>query len=243
MIPLNIILADDHEDSLEVLKIFVEQHPDFKVVDTCNNGEELVEKVAKHKPDLVIADIKMPKLDGIEAMKKSMQFRHDLKFIFVSGYDDFAVEAFNISAVDYVVKPLEMARLYAALEKAKFIVNLNEKEIKGSKGSTKKLPFKFNGDMYYVPFKDIFFIEKIGKKCLIHTKEKTFATYERLSDLYQLLDDSFYLAHRSNIINMDNVFCIKQKYETYLAYFQNFNKYAHISRLKIKEARELISHN
>lgn len=238
MIPLKVVLAEDHEESLEILDFFINNHPDFKVVDSCKNGEELVRKVARHKPDIVVADIKMPELNGVEAIKKSLQFHPELKFIFVTGYDDFAVEAFNISAVDYVVKPLEMSRLYSALEKAKSTIMLSKTR---SIGNDKKLPFKFNGDTYYVPFSNIFFIEKVGKKCFIYTKEKTFETYTNLMDLYELLDDSFYLAHRSNIINLHHVFCIKQKNETYLVYFLHFDKHAHISKLKIKEVRKLIS--
>ncbi|OLN22163.1 DNA-binding response regulator [Domibacillus antri] len=240
MIPLKILLADDHEDSLKTLENLAAKHPEFEVVSTCRNGEELVEQAAVYKPDIVITDIKMPKLNGVDAIKKCMQFHPDLKFFFVSGYGDFAVEAFNISAVDYVVKPLEKSRFYAALEKAKWAVLRNEKKLFCQKHGKKKLPLKFNGALYYVPFNDILFIEKLGKKCFVYTKEKTFETYEKISDLFELLDDSFYLSHRSNIINLNNIFYIKPKNETYLAYFLGFSKHAHISKLKIKEVHEKI---
>jgi len=94
--------------------------------------------------------------------------------------------------------------------------------------------------MFFIPYDDIFFIEKTGKKCLIHTKEGTFETYERISVLARLLDKSFFLSHRSNIVNLDNILYIKPKNETFLAYFRNFDKHAHISKLKIKEIETLL---
>jgi two-component system LytT family response regulator len=237
LIPFKVLLADDHQDSLEVVEAFIKEHPNFEVIATCNDGEELVSKIAIYKPDIVITDVKMPKLNGVEAIKKAMQFNEKLKVIFVTGYDEFAVEAFNMEAVDYIVKPVELPRLYAALEKTQIDSRL---KVLTTMNSRKKLPFKFNGSMFFIPYDDIFFIEKTGKKCLIHTKEGTFETYERISILAQLLDESFFLSHRSNIVNLDNILYIKPKNETFLAYFRNFDKHAHISKLKIKEIETLL---
>ena len=235
--PFKVLLADDHQDSLEVVEAFIREHPNFEVIATCNDGEELVSKIAIFKPDIVITDVKMPKLNGVEAIKKAMQFHEKLKVIFVTGYDEFAVEAFNLEAVDYIVKPVELTRLYAALEKAQ---TDNRLKVLTTMNSRRKLPFKFNGSMFFIPYDDIFFIEKTGKKCLIHTKEGTFETYERISVLARLLDKSFFLSHRSNIVNLDNILYIKPKNETFLAYFRNFDKHAHISKLKIKEIETLL---
>ncbi|MDX1805825.1 MAG: LytTR family DNA-binding domain-containing protein [Paenisporosarcina sp.] len=237
MTPFKVLLADDHQDSLEVVEAYIKEHPNFEVIATCNDGEELVSKIATYKPDIVITDVIMPKLNGVEAIKKAMQFHEKLKFIFVTGYDEFAVEAFNLEAVDYIVKPVELPRLYAALEKAQ---TDNRLTVLTTTNSRKKLPFKFNGSMFFIPYDDIFFIEKAGKKCLIHTKEGTFETYERISVLARLLDKSFFLSHRSNIVNLDNILYIKPKNETFLAYFRNFDKHAHISKLKIKEIETLL---
>jgi two-component system LytT family response regulator len=237
LIPFKVLLADDHQDSLEVVEAYIKEHPNFEVIATCNDGEELVSKIAIFKPDIVITDVKMPKLNGVEAIKKAMQFNENVKVIFVTGFDEFAVEAFNLEAVDYIVKPVELPRLYAALEKTQ---TDNRLKVLTTMNSRKKLPFKFNGSMFFIPYDDIFFIEKAGKKCLIHTKEGTFETYERISVLARLLDKSFFLSHRSNIVNLDNILYIKPKNETFLAYFRNFDKHAHISKLKIKEIETLL---
>lgn len=87
---------------------------------------------------------------------------------------------------------------------------------------------------------DIYFIEKQGKKCLIHLKEKVFETNESINELYKKLNQTFFLSHRSNIINLRKLSHITPNNETYLAHFEGFNNHAHISKLKIKEVNEKI---
>jgi two-component system LytT family response regulator len=237
--PINVIIVDDNQDSLEILKFFVNQIKDFRIVDTCKNGEQLIDSVMKYKADLVIADINMPQKSGLEAIKECLEFTADLKFIFVTGYNEFAVEAFAISAVDYIVKPIEKIRIFKALERAKTIIN-NERTELGDTG-IKRLSVRSNSSFYYIPFQDIIFIEKSGKKCIIYTNTQTIETYENISDIFEQLDQNFYRTHRSYIVNLRMLSHITPKNETYFAYFTNHEKYAHISKLKINEVQELLA--
>lgn len=232
------VLADNHADSLEIIETFVQRHPGFEIVGKCSDGEELINLVVRNKPDLVITDIKMPKVDGMEAIKKCRQFDTNVNFIIVTSFDDYAVEAFNVAAIDYILKPYSMARFYVALEKAINMITKNNP--KKSMNSRNKLKIKSNGSMYFIPLEDIYFIEKQGKKCLIHGKEKTYETTESINELYKKLNQSFYLSHRSNIINLKKVSHITPSNETYLAHFEGFHHHAHISKLKIKEINEKI---
>ncbi|WP_223664106.1 LytR/AlgR family response regulator transcription factor [Pseudobacillus badius] len=235
MTPIRTIIVDDHPDSLEILSFFVSQNPSFQVVAHCENGEDLIRQVMLTKPDLVIADINLPKLNGVDAIKKCISFQPHLKFIFVTGYEDFAVEAFNISAVDYIVKPVEMTRIYQALEKAEHVIRGALHTEKSPIRQSKTLCVKSEGSFYYIKQADVYFIEKAGKKCFIHTKNKTYEVYENIANILQTLGDQFYLSHRSNIINLEAVSHVTQKNETYLAFFPEYSKHAHISKLKIRE--------
>ncbi len=232
------VLADDHPDSLEIIETIIKRHQRFQIVATCTDGEELINQVIKCKPDLVITDIKMPKLNGIEVIKKCRQFDYNVNFIFVTGFDDFAVEAFNVAAIDYIVKPFNMDRFFAALEKA--IEMIQHKQQLKSKRFRSKLKIKSSGSIYYIPMEDIYFIEKQGKKCLIHGKNKMYETNESINVLYQKLNDTFYLSHRSYIINLKKILHISSSNETYLAHFEGIPNHAHISKLKIKEIKEKI---
>jgi two-component system, LytTR family, response regulator len=226
MKPIELIIADDNQQSRTILRRFIEMNNNFKIVEEAKDGIELVDKILSKKPKLVLVDINMPKLDGLKAIKACLQSDPSLQFIFITGYDEFAVEAFSMSALDYIVKPVEVERLYAALEKMKMIEIDNKERIK-------RLPIKYRKSTYYIPLNEILFIEKQGRKSIVHTKEKMVETYETLGHLSESLDDSFFQSHRSNIINLKEVAEIKSSGETYLVYFSDYSKPAYISKQKL----------
>lgn len=234
------IVAEDHSDSLEIIAAFVERHPSFDIIATCTDGEDLVNQVITKSPDLIIADINMPKLNGMNAVKKCKKVKPDVKIVFLTGYDDYAVEAFEESAIDYIVKPIDGVRLFEALEKVKSsLVHYIEQKIDCN---TKKLKIKNNGVIHLIPMDEIYLIEKQGKKCIIYLRDKIFETNENLMDLKRRLDNKFFMAHRSNIINLNKISHIVQDYETFLGYFDGLEKVAHISKLKIRELEDKVTH-
>lgn len=243
MYQIKTILAEDHSDSLEIIEAFIERHPNFDVIATCTTGEDLIIQVIKHKPDLVIVDINMPKLNGMDAVKKCKKIKPDIKVIFLTGYDEFAVEAFAESAVDYIVKPIDGVRLYEALEKVSS--SLCQSIEQKLDNSSRKLKIKNNGVLYLISMDDIYFIEKQGKKCIIHLKNRTIESNEILIDLLNRLDNNFFVSHRSYIVNLNKISYIVQNYETFLAYFEGLEKKkaAHISKLKIKELEDKVANN
>lgn len=232
---IRVIIVDDNEDSLEILQYFLAQLSDFEVVGTCKNGDELIDEVMKSKPDLLLADINMPKKNGVLAIKECLEFYSKLKFIFITGYDEYSVEAFEIAATDYIVKPIEKHRLYKALEKAKKAIMYERNN--SNRVQIKMLPIKNQNGTSYIPQNEIYFVEKDGKKCLVYTKDKIFETSENISKLTEKLEPYFYSAHRSYIINLKLVVYIVPQNETYLAYFSDFNRQASISKLKINEVK------
>ncbi|QPC46475.1 LytR/AlgR family response regulator transcription factor [Mangrovibacillus cuniculi] len=238
MDPITIIIAEDDEASEEILSLFIDQLEEFIVLDTARSGDELVEKVMNRKPDLVFADINLPQMNGMEAVKKSLTFHSDLKVVFITGYDQYAVEAFEIAAVDYIVKPIEKFRVYQALEKVKKEIVYMRTTIESTSSMNKmdsRLSVKFKGIVSYISFEDIIFIEKNGKKSIIYTEFEQYETYENLSVIVKQLDERFFPCHRSYIINVDYISQIKPKNETYLVYFNKIDHYAHASKLKIKD--------
>lgn len=237
---IKVMLADDKEESLEILRLFLESLSTFKVVGVCNDGEELVAEIMIKKPDLLLVDINMPMKSGMSAVKECLSFYPDLKFIFISGYEQYALEAFEMSAIDYIVKPIEKARLYKGLEKARNIIQYEQNQMQKTKTNLKirNLPIKDHTGTLYVPQQEIFYIEKSGKKCFIYTQKKVYETNENISKLLERLDDLFFPAHRSNIINLKRISHIIPQNETFVVYFHDFDKTASISKLKINEIKE-----
>jgi two-component system, LytTR family, response regulator len=234
------LLVDDHEDSLEILQFFMESIPGIQIIGTCRNGDELLDDVMRMKPDLVLTDINMPKKNGMNAIQECLTFDPHLKFIFITGYDEYAIEAFRINAVDYIVKPVEKGRLYQAIERAKKVISLEQSQSNPipTKPSVKKLQIRDRSCTRYIPLDDIYFFEKIGKKSFIYTKHEIYETTEPLGNLVKRLDETFFQTHRSYIIHLDKISLITPQFETFTAFFHDYDKQASISKLKINEVRE-----
>lgn len=239
---LKVIIADDNEDSLFILSEFIKEFPECNLVGAVSDGEKLIELVNDKVPDIVVLDINMPKVNGVEAIKLCINNHPNLKFIFVTAYEQYAVEAFSISATDYIVKPLDKGRLYDALERAKAQL-INVTEINNEKQSLKRLLVRFKKSIYIVQTDQIIFIEKIGRKILIHTQNRIYETYDTLANLAHRLGVEFVLSHRSYIINLEKVDKITTSGETYLVYFHHYDKAAHLAKQKINEIQKMLIGN
>ncbi|WP_424767429.1 LytR/AlgR family response regulator transcription factor [Paenibacillus sp. sgz302251] len=234
-----VIVVDDNEDSLNIIQFYIEQLPDFLIVDKCKNGEELIDSIMANEPDVVLLDINMPKLNGMDAIRSCLKIKSDLLFIFITSYDEYAVQAFELSAVDYIVKPIEKMRLYTALEKVKKIRSSAQRQVQQRNDKLQRIYIKDNSDYYYIPLQDIIMIEKVGGKCEIYTQDKKYTTTENIGDVSKHLpEDLFFLSHRSYIVNLSKITHISANNQTYLAYFSNIEKHAHISKLKFDELQK-----
>lgn len=238
---LNVIIADDDEPSRTILNAFVQSFPEYKVVSEASNAGELIQSVITDKPDIVLVDIHMPGINGVEAVKSCKEISPSIQAIFTTAYDDFSGEAFKVPAADYIMKPIERTRLFTALEKAKKSLQLY-KSLKNptQKEQAAKLTIKSSNTLFYLVTEDILFAEKAGRKTIVHTRNETFEVTESLNDLEEALDIPFFMTHRSYLVNLKKISRINASGETYLAFFQNSEKAAHISKLKINEVQSLI---
>ncbi|MFC0187384.1 LytR/AlgR family response regulator transcription factor [Fictibacillus aquaticus] len=238
MKPYKILIADDDRPSREVLKQFIKPLPQFDVCGEASNGDELINQSAVHQPDLILMDICMPLINGINAIKEIIKFSPHVKFIIITGHEKFAVEAFNLSALDYIVKPVERARLFTALQKAaaQFDYMNREKE----RVSAKKLLMKNKGSVSFIAYDDIVFVEKSERKAHIHTLSQVYETTDTLDTLARKLDERFLSAHRSFIINIDWIENITPVDETFKVSFRNYSETAHISKHKISSIQKAI---
>ncbi|WP_374717567.1 LytR/AlgR family response regulator transcription factor [Neobacillus sp.] len=243
MYPIKVVLVDDDQDSLKILQDFMKEIPYVQVVGLGSNGEELIDEVMMKKPDLIITDIRMPKKNGLQAIKDSVSIYPNLKFIFISAFDDYAVEAFEVAAIDYLVKPVEKVRFLQALEKAKNRIECERALVEDDTAMPTMdiLSIKDSTSIRFIPQEDIFFIEKIGKKCLVHTKRGLYETNQTLGNLMPRLNSDFFQGHRSYIINLRKISRISPHHETYIVSFQGYDREANISKLKISEVKEKIS--
>lgn len=228
-----VLIAEDKPEFRKLMrKLIPLVHSSFEVVEEAVDGEDFIDKVFTVQPDLIFLDIDMPKKSGIEAVTEIIKVKPDLKFVFTTAYDHFALEAFGLKAMDYIVKPIKKERLYDVLETAHKI--LYNQTTQNQLARSKRIPIKSSGSQYFVPLEEIIFIEKQDRKTVIHLINEQISTNDTLEDLQSYLDDRFYQSHRSFIINLTMVYKIRPSGQSYMVSFDNYEHAAQISKNYIK---------
>ena len=190
---MRVLISEDDAASRKLLKHLILLLPNYQIVGEAENGEELIQGVMKEKPDIALVDIGLPLLSGMEAVKTCKKILPSLQVIFITGHDQYALEAFDVNAIDYIMKPIERSRLYGALERAASMAVQNQ-----SQGSFKKdLMIKQHNQMIFVPLDEVLFIERAERKAVIHTHQKKYEMNEALTNLESILDSRFIASHRS----------------------------------------------
>jgi two-component system, LytTR family, response regulator len=228
---LSVIIADNHSHSMEIIAKYTNQFPGITIIDYAYDSEELVSKTIIQKPDIVIVDISMPNNNGFAAIEECLQEHPTLKVIFVTANKEYAVSAFDIGAIDYIIKPVKINRLFRALEEAKHVIN--EHLIPNRTGNFKRLYVRQGANHHYIPKEEILYFEKSQYKVLIHTSHEIFETHETLDYYMDKLDSYFYRSHRSFIINLTMLVSIKPSGNTFLAYFQHYDTPAFIAKAQL----------
>lgn len=239
---MKVIIAEDDKASRKLLRHFIEALPNYKIIGEATNGEELIRLVMNEKPNLALVDIEMPLLNGMEAIKSCKKLLPTLEVIFTTGHDDYALAAFDVSAVDYIVKPIDRDRLYSALERVEKSLNINEKTIENDQSKKDKdIIIKKNNQITFLPQEEIIFIEKSDRKTFIHTNDHKYQTNEPLSYYENILDDRFMVAHRSFIINLEKLSKVETVGQMYKAHFKSYDEKAKVSKQKLMELQQLKS--
>ncbi|RFU70798.1 DNA-binding response regulator [Peribacillus saganii] len=232
---MKVLIAEDDSSTRKFLKHFIERLPNFDIVGEACNGEDLISSIVTSRPDIVLVDIGMPLLNGMDAIKSCVNLFPMLQVIFITGSDDYALEAFNVKAVDYILKPVEGVRLYTALERA---AQNHDQALNKKTAPKKDLMIKLNQSIIFIPQEEILFIERLERKSVIHTKVRQYETNDSLGHLGSLLDSRFLACHRSYIINMEKLEMVEASGQSYKAHFKNYEKTAKISKNKLVELQQ-----
>jgi len=201
------VIVDDEALARGVLHEFLAAHVDVEIVAECGNGFEAVKVVTEMRPDLLLLDIQMPKLDGFEVLEL---IGGDVTVIFVTAYDQYAIRAFEVHAVDYLLKPFSAERLAEALDRARARIAAKEKVPEGlvSAGRARHTPLeriliRDRADVHVIPVDKIDYLESQDDYVSVKTAGKTFLKEQTLAELEMLLDkDVFVRIHRRYILNI-----------------------------------------
>ncbi|WP_204166737.1 LytTR family DNA-binding domain-containing protein [Bacillus sp. CGMCC 1.16541] len=225
-------LVDDQKYDLEKLHVTVSQLPHVDIVFSTNDAEEAYEQIKKNDIDLLITDIEMPRLSGYELADFINSYALDIKVIFVTGHSGFAVHAFELDVLDYIMKPYSRDRLLKGI--ARFEQKKEKKE------DHDKLMLKQKTEMQILNKKDIVFIERTGRSTTIVTTNGEYSTYQSLSELEPEFQARHFLrSHRAFIINIHYVknFSLYTKH-SYSITFQQTNKTALITKANLDKLQK-----
>jgi two-component system LytT family response regulator len=198
----SVIIVDDEEPASKLLRNYLAGFPSMLLMAEGRNGVEAISLINTLRPDLVFLDIQMPGKNGFEVVE---ELEHLPKIIFTTAYDEYALQAFNVNATDYLLKPYTLVRFRQALEKAlDKPVGINyqkQKEIKSQPSYPEQILVNKGNRLISASVKDILWLEAEGDYTKIHTSKETFLSNKGISELEQLLNTGLFIrVHRSAIV-------------------------------------------
>ncbi len=230
--PLTTIIVDDEPLARKGLAVRLQAHKDINIIAQCSNGREAVEAVRAYQPDLIFLDIQMPGLTGFEVVEAIIEQGLSLpRVVFVTAFDQYAMQAFEVHAQDYLLKPADEQRLAQTLDKIrqsihsevnalhkstllrlvsdvtgndceKILQELENNQPVSMSSYSDVLAIKDAGEVSRVPVKDILWIDAAGDYMCVHTQDNTHILRKTMKQLEEILDPRRFLrSHRSTIVN------------------------------------------
>jgi len=203
MSKINCVIVDDEPVAREILASFVAKTPNLKLVKCCKNAMEAFEILNQQKIDLFFLDINMPDVSGLSLAKS---INKNSKIIFTTAYREYAVDGFDLQAVDYLLKPISFDRFLQAINKFfETTIVLNSK-FKNEEVSTKNdfIFVRSERKMVKIVFDEILYVESLSDYIKIYLQDKIIVTRETISNIEtKLPNKSFLRIHRSYIINLN----------------------------------------
>ncbi len=254
--PINTIIVDDEKPAREELAFLLKAFPEINVIGQGKNGVEAVALIKEHSPDLVFLDVQMPGLDGFGVLKKIVERKMKMPHVvFATAFDQYAVQAFDVNAVDYVLKPFDKARIAKAIQRARKMLDNQTstterlEQLVSQLGAAKSTPQKVKvlvqsqQRLLLVNGEDIIFATTDGSAIVVVTREvEGSSNYRTLEELNETLDsESFWRPHRSFLVNTQHIKEVVPWFNSTFILKMNDKKSTEVpvSRVQAKRLREL----
>jgi two-component system LytT family response regulator len=209
--PVTVLIVDDEAPARAIVREYLSDYPQFVVTAECANGYEAVKAVGEHRPDLIFLDIQMPKLDGFEVLDL---LETKPQVVFVTAYDEYAIRAFEVHAIDYLLKPFTAARFAEVVAHAEEMVRRQAGESRESVNSAtssirkplQRIAFRDGAIIGVVPVQRIDYIEAQDDYIHVWSRGQRHVKQQTLGELEALLDAArFIRVHRSYIVNLESL--------------------------------------
>lgn len=257
---INTVIVDDERPARDELAFLLKSFADVNLVAQGKNGLEALSLIKEHDPDLVFLDVQMPGLDGFGVIKKLFERKQRLpQIVFATAYDNYAIQAFDVNAVDYVLKPFDKARIGKAIQRVKKMVEaqtspVERLEVLMSQLALPQIPAKAvlpakllirsQARMFLVDAADLIYASIQDGTITIFTKEfEGVSNYRTIEELAAAVDsDRFWRAHRSYLVNINHIKEVVPWFKSSYMLKMNDKRASEIpvSRAQTKRLRELL---
>ena len=211
------LVVDDEPLARERLRSLLEAEEDVEVIGECRDGNEALEAIRQRSPDLVFLDVQIPERDGFEVLE-AIGPENAPAIVFVTAYDQYALQAFEVHAVDYLLKPFDEERFQKALERARLAVGREKggdvsqkllsllQDLKAPLGHLERLVVKSAGRLFFLRTEEIDWIESAGNYVCLHVGGESHLLRETMNGLEARLDpERFLRIHRSTMVNIERI--------------------------------------
>jgi two-component system LytT family response regulator len=243
------IIVDDERLARNELRNLLSEFPEIDVVEEASNASEALEKIAQLQPDVVFMDIHMPGTNGIEALKQLKELDEIPKVVFVTAYDEHAIEAFRLNALDYLLKPVDPDRLNETINK--LVSSEEEENFEALQQNTRKdrllsiedkIFLKDGEKCFYIGLRDIRYFESMGNYVKVYFYNNKPMILRSLNSLEERLSsDHFFRANRKYIINLNHITAIENWFNGGLQATLSDNEKIEISRRQTIRFKDMMS--
>lgn len=249
---LRVVLVDDEKLSLEELSFILSKNNEIEIIGKYVDALTALEFIKKSKPEIVFLDIEMPEIDGFTLAEEICKMDFPVSIVFATVFDKYAVKAFEINAIDYVLKPFSEKRLQITMGKINDRYNCDEnipicsynniipekQEIKGMK----KIPLWKDECIYLVHPQDILYCTVLNKEVLVLTKDTNFTTQYTLNQLENKLSNhNFFRSHKSYLVNLDKIHKIVPWFNsTFVLKIEGWKEEVPVSRHYVKDFKKIL---
>jgi len=199
-----ILIADDEAPARARLRDLLDECREafpLAIVDEARNGREVLEVLNREKVDIVLLDIRMPEIDGLEAARHIAGMREPPAIIFTTAFDSYAIKAFEVNAIDYLLKPIRVERLLAALNKTRAAPRPSREALDAAANQPRRhLSVHERGKIILVPLAEVLYLRAELKYVTVRTADREFLVEESLTRLEEEFSDAFVRVHRNCLV-------------------------------------------
>ena len=209
---MNIVICDDEPLARQRLRRLLASFPEYQIVGEASTGQQALALVAQTNPDILLIDIQMPQGNGLETVRQLQLNPNAPAVIFITAFDHFALEAFQVQAENYLLKPIRQEQLFQALNKCQHINKAQQNQLSKKKASetvVKHLSINTHRGIELIPLRNIRFFKADQKYVVINTINNEAVTEQALKTLEEQLNEDFLRIHRNSLVNLRHVAALR----------------------------------